>query len=132
MFICAPEEGIQMLEADSRPPRLMYPVFNVYKGPDGRKPQPVTEAEMHLLRLLCADDEATRCEIYHNANFRAGQPVEVIAGPFSGYQGYVRRIGSDRRVVVAIEGVCTIALPSLHPDLLRKLPPSDKPGKPTL
>lgn len=39
-----------------------------------------------------------------------GQPVEIIRGPYKGVRGYVLRILRDRRIVLTLEGLVSVAL----------------------
>ena len=72
---------------------------------------------MHLFRLLTADD-GTRCQVFNKTTLSHGSRVRVTGGVFEGYEGYVQRIERNRHVVVKIDGICCIALPFIHPDLL--------------
>ncbi len=42
-----------------------------------------------------------------------GQKVEIILGPLKGVQGYILRIRRDRRVVVSLHGIVSVALASM-------------------
>lgn len=97
--------------------------FWIYRYPNSRQIQPVSQRSIDLLRLLTATD-TTRCEIFNKQDFREGQRVIVTGGPFQGYQGSVQRVRKNRHVIVRIEGICLVMLPFIHPDLLSPLPPA--------
>ncbi len=59
--------------------------------------------------------------MYNKADFRPGQLVSVTDGPFRGLTGTVQRVRKNRHVVVAIQGICMIMLPFIHPDLLKPI-----------
>lgn len=51
-----------------------------------------------------------------------GQKVEVVAGPFKGVQGYILRIRKDRRVVVTLNGLISVALATMPMDHFKIIP----------
>ncbi len=55
------------------------------------------------------------------SELKQGQRVRVIQGPFKGVEGELMRIGGDRRVVVRLEGVLSIATAFIHPSFLQKM-----------
>ena len=97
-------------------PEMNVPIW-IYRYPKDNSIQKIPESSIHLLRLLSSDD-TTRCEIYHNTEFRANQKVRVTSGPFQGYEGHVVRVRKNKHVAVRIEGVCMVLLPFIHPSLL--------------
>ena len=121
LFVRDTETHLLQLEKRGHDPLDSIQPFWIYRYERGGAIQPVKDTEMQLLRLLSATD-STRCEIYTRTDFHAGQAVEVIAGPFAGYRGHVRRIQRNRHVIVEIEGICAIALPFIRPVLLSPLP----------
>lgn len=42
-----------------------------------------------------------------------GQKVEIVLGPFKGVQGYILRIRKDRRVVITLSGLVSVALATM-------------------
>lgn len=97
------------------------PALWIYRYHGRRDIQPIGEAEFRLFRLLTAED-SMRCEVYRKEEFKVGDRLRVKDGPFKGYEGYARRIKKNKHIVVEIEGMCAIALPFIHPDLLEKVP----------
>lgn len=88
---------------------LRMPAFDII--------EPIPAKQMHLFRLLTADD-GTRCQVFNKTTLSHGSRVRVTGGVFEGYEGYVQRIERNRHVVVKIDGICCIALPFIHPELL--------------
>lgn len=113
-----PETALE-LELESHNEVSDLPSIWIYRYEPGGEIQPIREEEIRLFRLLTAD-ETMRCEIYHKEEFKIGDRLRVVAGPFAGYEGYARRIRKNKHIVVEIEGLCAIALPFIHPDLLEK------------
>ncbi len=120
LFIKATEQHALQLEAEGRRDPASAIPFWIYRYPQSKEIQTISERQITLLRLLTADD-ATRCEIYRKSEFREGERVRVTAGPFKGYEGSVQRVRKNRHVVVRIEGVCLVLLPFIHPDLLEPI-----------
>ena len=58
-----------------------------------------------------------------------GQRVRVTAGLYEGVEGRIRRIGRDRRVLVALNGVAVVALSFIHPSLLEPITGAETPGQ---
>lgn len=48
-----------------------------------------------------------------------GQKVEVVVGPFRGIQGYILRIRRDRRIVVTLNGLVSVALATMPKEYFR-------------
>ena len=120
LFIRTTESHALTLEKESRLPEKRIVPFWIYRYQAGGNIQPISEREMSLVKLLTAND-TSRCEVYHKADFKKGDHVRITAGMFEGYEGYVRRIGNNKHVVVEIEGICSLALPFIHPDLLEHI-----------
>lgn len=120
LFIRAGHDEARRLEEDSRRIDTPLPSFWIYRYRSGADIQPIGEAEFRLFHLLTAED-SMRCEIYRKEEFKVGDRLRVTAGPFAGYEGYARRIRKNKHIVVEIEGLCAIALPFIHPDLLEKV-----------
>lgn len=120
LFINTTPKTAKETEEESRTETTDLPPFWIYRYQRGGDIQPITADEMRLFRLLTSDD-TLRCEIYRKDEFKIGDLLRVTGGPFAGYQGYARRIRKNKHIVVEIEGLCAIALPFIHPDLLEKV-----------
>ena len=120
LFIKTSPENALALEAAGRThPELSIP-FWIYRYPQSREIQIISEEQINLLKLLTATD-TTRCEIFCKQDFSEGQRVRIIGGPFKGYEGFVQRVKKNRHVIVKIEGICLVMLPFIHPDLLQPI-----------
>ncbi|MDE6338549.1 MAG: hypothetical protein K2K97_02030 [Muribaculaceae bacterium] len=120
LFLRTSPASAQEIENESRAEAADLPPLWIYRYLRGGEIHPIREEEMRLFRLLTIDD-TLRCEIYHKDEFKIGDLLRVTGGPFAGYQGYARRIRKNKHIVVEIEGLCAIALPFIHPDLLEKV-----------
>lgn len=50
-----------------------------------------------------------------------GQRVKVIGGPLTGIEGFIKRIGGNKKVVVTIDGMLATAIKFITPSLLTKI-----------
>ena len=95
--------------------------FWIYRFPNDPTIRRIPETSIRLLRMLTAESDEERCEIFNKANYKAGQRVRITDGLYNGYEGFVQRVRKNRHVVVRIEGLCLVLLPYIHPDLLQPL-----------
>lgn len=110
------KNALSIESAGRKSPESNVPVW-IYRYPDSNEIQVIGQSSIELLRLLTAHD-TTRCKIYTVKHFTIGQRVKVTGGIFKGYEGFVKRIGKNKHVIVSIEGLCMVILPYIHPDLL--------------
>ncbi|MDE5843490.1 MAG: hypothetical protein K2H35_07140 [Muribaculaceae bacterium] len=110
-------DSITAIERESRSEVSEMPLMWIYRYTRGGDIQPIGEEEFRLFKLITSGDE-DKCEIYHKRGFKVGDRLRVKGGTFAGYEGYARRIQRNKHIVVEIEGICAIALPFIHPDLL--------------
>lgn len=120
LFMRIGARSATLLEEEGRNPEGNLLPFWIYRYKRGDEIQPIADREFRLFRLLTADD-STRCEVYRKEEFKIGDRLRVTGGPFAGYEGYARRIRRNKHIVVEIEGLCAIALPFIHPDLLERV-----------
>ncbi len=73
-------------------------------------PFAIPEREMNIFMLITTSGEQG-LEYWGESpkDYRVGQHVRVTDGPFKGAEGYIHRIKGNRRLIVAIEGVCAVA-----------------------
>lgn len=114
-----PRHALHLEQQGRREPGLSIP-FWIYRYPKNDEIQIIDQKTIDLLRLL-SSSETDGCVIYNSRDFRPTQRVRVIGGIYKGYEGYVKRIAKNRHVVVCIEGICMVALPFIHPDLLEPI-----------
>lgn len=117
LFIKTTRTNAMELERKGRQASGFVVPFWIYRYPMSMQIQVIPQKSIDLLKLLINDDSAG-CRIYNPKEFAVGQRVRVTGGLYQGYEGFVKRIGRDRHVIVEIEGVCMVMLPFIHPDLL--------------
>jgi transcription antitermination factor NusG len=96
----------------------------VYKTVDRKKPYVIPDREMAIFRMVTSsgagglkffsDESLTR--------YKQGDRVRVTEGLLKGAEGYVKRIGKDRRLLVSIEGFVAVATSFIPLKYLEKVP----------
>jgi transcription antitermination factor NusG len=85
-------------------------------------PFAIPEREMNLFMLVATSGEQGLEYLCDSPrDYRIGQHVSVIDGPFKGAEGYIHRIKGNRRLIVAIEGVCAVATAYIPQCFLRNI-----------
>lgn len=81
---------------------------------------PHKQMEMFVKATQYADE---RVDIYEDGAFKLkkGVRVRVIGGKFEGLEGEVKRINGDHRLIVQVEGVCTVATAHIPRAYLEKI-----------
>lgn len=120
LFIKTGKENALRLEREGRLSSLSSVPFWIFRYPKNPEIQVISQKSIDLLKLLTKEDGA-ECRIHNLETFTPGEYVRITGGLYEGYEGFVKRINRDRRVVVEIEGVCMVMLPFIHPDLLLRL-----------
>ncbi|MGM9842621.1 MAG: phage integrase SAM-like domain-containing protein [Muribaculaceae bacterium] len=96
----------------------------VYCNPGdlSRRPTPIPDRQIAMFRLILSSGE-DRIDIYTQdiETLTQGDTVRILYGPFAGLEGTIRRIRKDRRVIIAITGLCAIALPHIPLEFLARL-----------
>lgn len=79
-----------------------------------QRPMIVSEKAMEdFMRVTSESDDSLLYLDNPEIILTKGQKVEVVLGPFKGIQGYVLRIRKDRRVVVTLGGLVSVALATM-------------------
>lgn len=87
-----------------------------------RKPMLISDKAMHDFILVTqSTDESLLYLDNPDVVLEHGQRVEVILGLFKGVQGYVLRIRKDRRVVVTLQGLVSVALATMPMSYFKKV-----------
>lgn len=91
----------------------------VYRDAMRTRPEPIPDKEMDNFRLLLShkDQDLIPIEV-KDPNFLVGDRVRVKDGALKGLEGVVKRIKGDRRLVVAINGICAVATSFIPPQNL--------------
>ena len=86
-----------------------YNHFN--KKPDGKNPPLVVPKESmdNFIKLTSIDDEHIFLIDEVNGTYKQGDYVRIIDGPFKGIDGRVTKITGQKRVIVELPGLCSVA-----------------------
>lgn len=89
---------------------------------DKKRPAAIPEREMNLFMLVASSgDKGLEYFSDDRTTWRTGEHVRVTEGILKGAEGYIRRIGGNRRLVVSIQGVCAVATSYIPSCLLEKI-----------
>lgn len=88
-----------------------------------KKPAPIDDVEMRSFIILTSADRGTRVEYLGESvpDFKRGERVRVTGGLYEGAEGYIRKVRSDRKLVVEVKGVAVVAVSYIEPALLEKI-----------
>ena len=86
-----------------------YDHFN--KKPDGKNPPLIvpTESMDNFIKLTSIDDEHILLIDEINGTYKQGDFVRIIEGSFKGIEGRVTKITGQKRVIVELPGLCSVA-----------------------
>lgn len=116
IFIRATASGIQELKQPARIPMLQYMM-------DQRLGKKITVPEKQMRTFIAVAgsyDESLRFFGPAEINFTKAQKVRITGGLFEGCEGVFVKVKGyrSRKVIVEIKGVVSVALVSVHPDLV--------------
>lgn len=87
-----------------------------------RHPSPIDEEEMRIFMLVTSvDDERLQYLDVDSVNYKEGQRVRVLGGPYEGCVGYIKRIKGNRRLLVSVEGLALVATSYIPSEFLEKI-----------
>ena len=87
-----------------------------------RMPSPIDEGEMRVFMLVTSvDDERLEYLNVGSVDYKKGQRVRVIEGPYKGCMGYIKRVKGNRRLLVSVEGLALVATSYIPSAFLEKI-----------
>ena len=87
-----------------------------------RVPSPIDEEEMRVFMLVTSvEDERLQYFDVGSINYKEGQKVRVLDGPYKDCTGYIKRIKGNRRLLVAVEGLALVATSYIPSEFLEKI-----------
>lgn len=82
----------------------------------------VPDEQMDLFMKICSiKDSGLEYLGEDGPQFHQGDRVRVIDGIFKGFEGHIKRIKHDRKLIVTIEGVASFATRFIPPAFLEKI-----------
>ena len=90
---------------------------------DGKNPPLVvpSTAMNNFIKLTSIDDENIILIDHVNGKFKKGDQVRIVAGPFKGIEGRVTKITGQKRVIVELPGLCSIATAYVPKAFIKKM-----------
>lgn len=93
-----------------------------HKTDGTRIASPIDEEEMRVFRLVTSvEDERLQYLDVESVNYKEGQRVKVLDGPYKDCIGYIKRIKGNRRLLVAVEGLALVATSYIPSVFLEKI-----------
>ena len=90
---------------------------------DGKNPPLVVpnSAMDNFIKLTSIDDENIILIDHVNGKFKKGDQVRIVEGPFKGIEGRVTKITGQKRVIVELPGLCSVATAYVPKAFIKKL-----------
>ena len=87
-----------------------------------RVPSPIDEEEMRVFMLVTSvDGERLEYLGVGTVDYKKGQRVRVIDGPYKGCLGFIKRVKGNRRLLVSVEGLALVATSYIPAAFLEKI-----------
>ena len=116
IFLKTPPLKLQTLKARNN--SSMIPYYDRQTS----KPLVVPEKQMERFIELCRmKDSGLQYLGDDDPKYHQGDRVRVIDGIFKGFEGHIKRIRHDRKLIVTIEGVAAFATRFIPPSMLEKV-----------
>ena len=104
-----------------------YNELMLYRCADSADPAPIDENEMRFFILVTSATEGQDVALLgidrRSFTYRPGDRVRVVQGPFQGAEGVVKRIKKDRKLLVVVSGVVTVAVSNVPAAFLQRIGP---------
>lgn len=118
IFVRCPEEHVLQIQQSLNGRAMLY--THVTDGV--RRPSPIDEEEMRIFKLVTSvEDERLQYLDVGSVNYKAGQRVRVLDGPYKDCTGYIKRIKGNRRLLVSVEGLALVATSYIPSEFLEKI-----------
>lgn len=78
-------------------------------------------AMANFMRVASVEDDRVMYLANQDFSHKIGRRVRVLEGPFEGVEGTIYRVKKDRRVVVTLDHVCSVAIAYINPSCLREI-----------
>lgn len=108
------------LEACKRPEAEHRDKFMFYRDPEGAHPGRISDHEMEVFMLATSNGTGEFLGS-DTENYMIGDKVRVTEGVYKGYEGYIRRIKHDRKLLVCLQGVAVVAFGDINMEYVEKI-----------
>jgi len=118
IFVWCTEEKVWDLQKSLYGRVMLY----THTSDGNKKASPVDEEEMRVFMLVTSvEDERLQYLDVDSVNYKEGQRVRVLDGPYKDCVGYIKRIKGNRRLLVAVEGIALVATSYIPSVFLEKI-----------
>lgn len=76
----------------------------------------------NFMRVASIQDDRVMFLGDKDFSHKIGRKVRILGGPFEGVIGTIYRVKKDRRVVVSLESLASVAISYMDPSLLQEIP----------
>lgn len=116
IFVNSTDEGLEMIRLKHS--GSVSPYYDLRTN----KPIVVPDEQMDRFIKICSvKDSGLEYLGEDGPQFHKGDKVRVTDGIFKGFEGHIKRIKHDRRLIVTIEGVAAFATRFIPPSFLEKI-----------
>ena len=91
-----------------------------YRDADGKHPGIIQDHEMEVF-ILATSNGVGEFLGSDTAEYMVGDKVRITDGIYKGYEGYIRRIKHDRKLLVCLQGVAVVAFGDINMDFVEKI-----------
>ena len=120
IFIKTTSLGLR--EIKMRYSTCLIPYYDRSREDGTRPPVTVPEDKMEMFIKLCEMKESGLEYLGEDEpKYHKGDRVRVTDGIFKGFEGHIKRIRHDRKLIVTIEGVAAFATRFIPPSMLEKI-----------
>ena len=94
--------------------------FMYYKDAEGKHPGKIPDHEMEVF-MLATSGSGGEFLGSDTENYMIGDKVRISSGIYKGYEGYIRRIKHDRKLLVCLQGVAVVAFSDVNMEFVEKI-----------
>lgn len=104
-------------------PFINYYYNHFVVGNDGKNPPLVINYNemMNFIKATSVENEHVMIVEPQKCHYKSGDKVRIVAGDFQGIEGKVARVAGQQRVIVTIEGLCSVATAYIPSAFLEKI-----------
>ncbi len=121
VFVRSSQERISSLKAANE---LLEPLRYMMDHTAGRKPEIMTVPDRQMenfLRVASKTDDSVMFLDENTIIGKVGKRVRIMGGQFEGVEGVIRRVKRCKRVVVALDGLLSVAIAYVPAALLAEV-----------
>ena len=118
LFVKCPMNYLENLKKN--PDLFLGDKFMYYRDTDGIHPGTIPDHEMEVFMLAASNPEGQFLGS-DTEEYMVGDKVRITQGLYKGYEGYIRRIKHDRKLIVCLQGVAVVAFGNVNMEFVEKI-----------